>query len=572
MNGPPINIIQACRDPAIWGPWFKDVRTWAAWFAFLKAMFGLPLNDAELGTFQKHTGRNAPSPAGYLDATLVIGRRGGKSLALALTASFLATFYDWSLYLTGGEKGHVIIVAADRRQSQAIFRYLREMLSIPLLAGLVERETAESIDLSNNITVEILSANFKTIRGRTIVAMLADELAFWATDEAFASPDVEIIAAARPAMASVPGAMLLKASSPYARKGELWEDYRLYYGKENATTLVWQAETKAMNPTVSEAFLAKEYEKDPARAAAEYGAQFRSDVESFVSPEAVSACVARGRFELPPQTGAVYTGFVDAAGGSGTDSMTMAIAHREGERVVVDVLREIRPPFSPESATQEYAQLLKSYRLTSVTADRWGSAWVTERFRVHGVECQQSAQAKSDLYKDLLPIINSGTVELLDNARSVGQICALERRVARGGRDSIDHPPNQHDDLANAIAGAVCGAAIAVGGAEGWLEYMRRASEQHLASLGTDRDDVMPPPNFGFSFSSGEAWLTLAVPDVIAREGSVLRVGGNDYGFRWFGTRATVDISRKHAAELLKNPAWRSLNEAKALELTGGEA
>jgi hypothetical protein len=80
MNRPPLNILQACQDPAIWGPWFKDVRTWAAWFAFLKSMFGLPLDDVELATFQKHTGRSAPAPTGYLDATLVIGRRGGKSL------------------------------------------------------------------------------------------------------------------------------------------------------------------------------------------------------------------------------------------------------------------------------------------------------------------------------------------------------------------------------------------------------------------------------------------------------------------------------------------------------------
>jgi hypothetical protein len=38
-------------------------------------------------------------------ASLVIGRRGGKSLILALIAAFLSAFYDWSPYLTGGERG-----------------------------------------------------------------------------------------------------------------------------------------------------------------------------------------------------------------------------------------------------------------------------------------------------------------------------------------------------------------------------------------------------------------------------------------------------------------------------------
>jgi predicted PurR-regulated permease PerM len=37
---------------------------------------------------------------------------------------------------------------------------------------------------------------------------------------------------------------------------------------------------------------------------------------------------------------------------------------------------------------------------------------------------------------------------------SSAQLVGLERRVTRGGRDSIDHAPNSHDDLANAVAGA----------------------------------------------------------------------------------------------------------------------
>ena len=214
-----ISILDACTDPAIFGPWFKDRESWAAWFAFLKTVFGIQLDDTELATFQKFTGRTTPLAEGYLEATLIIGRRGGKSLTLACIAAFLAAFYDWSPYLTGGERGTIMIVAADRKQARAIFRYLKEMLSIPLLAGLIERETAESIDLNNNITVEILSANFKTVRSYTLVAGLADELAYWPTDENMANPNSEIIGAIRPAMATVPKAMLLKASSSVQPEG-----------------------------------------------------------------------------------------------------------------------------------------------------------------------------------------------------------------------------------------------------------------------------------------------------------------------------------------------------------------
>jgi hypothetical protein len=88
-NGPPINIIQACQDPAIFGAWFRDAQNWVRWFVFLKTVFGLPLDEAELAIFRKHTDRTAPAPTGYLDATLVVGRRGGKSLILATISAFL---------------------------------------------------------------------------------------------------------------------------------------------------------------------------------------------------------------------------------------------------------------------------------------------------------------------------------------------------------------------------------------------------------------------------------------------------------------------------------------------------
>jgi hypothetical protein len=452
----PISIIDACTDPDIFAPWFRDPETWTNWFVFLRVVFGLNLDDRELAAFKKFTGRTAPLPAGYLEATLVVGRRGGKSLILALIAAFLAAFYDWSPYLTGGERGTIMVVSADRKSAKSIFRYLKEMLSIPLLAGLIERDLQEAIDLTNGITIEILAANFKTTRSRTCLAALLDEEAFWPTDEGMANPDVEIVNAIRPSMATVPRAMLLKASSPYARRGDLYDDYRRHFGQDDSTVLVWNASTRDMNPSVPEAFVAREYERDPAHAAAEYGGQFRTDIESFISREAIESCVVRGRYELPPLASVDHFAFIDPSGGS-ADSMTMAICHREGDRAVLDVIREVAPPFSPENVVSEFAQLLKTYRISSVVGDKYAGVWPAERFSAHGIRYEPSAKPKSDLYRDFLPILNGGRAELLDHPKLIAQLCSLERRTARGGRDSIDHPPNQHDDVANAVAGMLTG-------------------------------------------------------------------------------------------------------------------
>jgi hypothetical protein len=159
--------------------------------------------------------------------------------------------------------------------------------------------------------------------------------------------------------------------------------------------------------------------------------------------------------ERGPISGVQYHAFCDPAGGSGGDSMTLCVAHRDGDIVAIDALREARPPFSPEGVVREFAKLLKSYRLTTVRGDHYAGDWPREQFAKRGIDYRAAKQNKSQFYVDLLPVVNSRRLELLDNDRLVAQLCSLERRTARAGRDSIDHAPKQHDDLANCVAGAV---------------------------------------------------------------------------------------------------------------------
>ena len=135
--------------------------------------------------------------------------------------------------------------------------------------------------------------------------------------------------------------------------------------------------------------------------------------------------------------------------------MTLAIAHTEEDRTVLDCVRERRPPFSPASVVDEFTDTLKSYGCTQVTGDRYAGEFAREPFRKRGIEYITSDRAKTDYYRDVLPLLNSGQVELLDHPRLIAQLCSLERRTARGGKDSIDHGPGGHDDLANAAAGAL---------------------------------------------------------------------------------------------------------------------
>jgi hypothetical protein len=315
------------------------------------------------------------------------------------------------------------------------------------------------------------------------------------SDDNSANPDTEIIAALRPAMATVPRAMMLKASSPYSRRGALWNDYRKHFGKDESSVLVWQCDTRGMNPSISETFIADAYEDDAISASAEYGAQFRSDIEAFVTREAVEACVIDDRFELPPMASVHYSAFCDPSGGS-SDSMTLAVAHKEGAHAVLDAIREIKPPFSPESVVAEFCTLLKTYRISTVIGDRYAGLWPRERFQVHGISYDAAAKAKSDLYRDFLPAVNGRRVELLDHPKLIAQLCALERRTWRGGRDSIDHPPNQHDDLVNCAAGALTNLIVVEAPQPQFGVYGRFPSGQFGA--GTPQSAIYPPSAEGF--------------------------------------------------------------------------
>jgi hypothetical protein len=448
-----MNILDAISSDSVLAKHFRG-DTWKAWRVFLAALFGLLLSPEELATYQRHTGRTQPPTTAHREAWLVIGRRGGKSFMLAVIAVFLAVFKDWRPHLGPGEVGTIMVVCADRRQARVILRYALGLLrAVPMLKRQIESTTKESITLKNSIVIEVHTSSFKTVRGYAICCALLDEIAFWETDENSASPDVEVINAIRPAMATIPNAMLLCASSPHSRRGALWDNYRKHYAKDGDSVLVWQAATRDMNPSVPQAFIDDHMADDEARAAAEYLATFRSDLESLVQREVVEQCVAWHVFERQPLPGVSYSAFVDPSGGS-SDSMTLCIAHSHDNGVAIDALYERKPPFSPEIVVSEFCALLKTYTVYSVHGDRYGGEWPREQFRKYGVSYELTDQTKSQLYQALVPLLNSKRVDLLDHAKTVNQLVALERHVGRSGRDLIDHPPGGHDDCANALAGA----------------------------------------------------------------------------------------------------------------------
>lgn len=374
----------------------------------------------------------------------------------AVIAVYLAIFFDYRKQLSVGERGVIQIIAADKAQAGVIFNYIKGIIQeTTFFKQFIEREYTDKLDLTNGISIEVMACSFRSIRGRSLVCAIFDEIAFWKVEGA--NPDREILAAVRPGMATIPNSKLIVISSPYAKFGVLYETYRDYYGTEDQDILVWSAPTTVMNPTIHQGFIDKESKKDPAAAASEWYAEFRQDVETFINREALESVIVSGCFELGPVEGTTYKAFCDPAGGSGKDSYALAIGHfdHKNKTRVLDLIRAVKPPFSPANVTKEFSEILKSYNLHEVTGDRFGGEFPREAFLKNGINYRLADKAKSDLYRDLLPLINSEKVELLDNQRLQRELLGLERKVARSGRDSIDHGPRGHDDCANAVAGCL---------------------------------------------------------------------------------------------------------------------
>jgi len=446
-----VTIRDVMTDPALFGGQFGG-ESWAAWRALLAGFYGLPLDDAEAEHWHALTGRESAPESAHDELWMAIGRRGGKSQIAALLAVYEAAFRDHADRLAPGEVATVRVMAADRAQARSVMRYTSGLIeSNPMLARMVERQDREAIELNNRAVIEVGTASYRTARGYTFAAVICDEVAFWRAEDS-ANPDAEIIAAVRPGLATL-GGPLIALSSPYAKRGELWNAYSRHFGK-GGPILVAQAPSRTMNPDLPARVVQQAYERDAASARAEYGAQFRDDVAAFLPREVVDQALRASPLELPWSRKARYHGFVDPAGG-GQDEYAMAIGHREGERMVVDVLRARKG--EPAAITAEYAEAFKAYGVRHVHSDRYAGEWPVTEFERHGVTVEQSAKPKSDLYRDALAAFNSGRVEIPPDDRLVTQLVSLERRTARGGRDSIDHPPgaNSHDDRANAVAGLV---------------------------------------------------------------------------------------------------------------------
>lgn len=451
-------IIESLQSPKMLGglPCFRDLSTWGRWLVFVKAVYGLPMSADEERIFCQHTGRSryAPPPGGFPESVAIVGRQAGKDRIGSAIQSHEAISAEAQ---ADGTELYSFSIAQDARASlRTAFRYaIAPFEAVPAFGQFVAQKRAGAWTLRNQVVLANYPCTPESVRGIRACVAICTELAFFRSAENV-PVDVEMLRALRPCLATTRGKLVM-LSSPYGQSGALWDLHRQHYGRDVSDTLVWQASAPEMNPTLPADYLLRMERDDPEAYRSEVLGEFRAGLSTFLDPDALAACVDSEVRERPRSPGTRTLWFWDSASGTGKDKFVVAGAHYDQARqcVLLDVVRSWSPPFNPSGVIAEVADLMKASGESDAEGDRYAPGFVLEQARAHGITYRFSEWDRSRLYLELLPLVNAGQVRLLDVPELLRELRGLERRRGASGRDRIDHPSGQHDDVANACAGAL---------------------------------------------------------------------------------------------------------------------
>jgi hypothetical protein len=450
------------EDPALFRNYFpRGLESWQPWLVFLKVISGEPLaSPEEMALFEECTGlTQVPSPNSIKEVFVICGRRSGKSTMTAILAAAFAMAGDWQQYLSPGETARVFIISPTMKQGEIIKNYLEAIFNLNHgLKKLVKKMTADSIELVNNVTIEIKSANWRSTRGFSVGILIMEELAFWRFESDSANPDKEIYTAIRPSMTTIKNSLTIGISTPLLRSGLLYEKYERNFGKPGKV-LIWRSPTWRMNLSLNETELRDEFgeELGLSEFESEYAANWRSDLEGYLPLEIIDNAIVPGRQYLPPKPGTQYFGFCDSAEGLSKtgDSMTFAVSHFENNKYVLDSLLSFPPPFNPKTVIQTIIESCRQYKILSITQDRVSIGWIAAELRQYGISVEVSQWDKSKIYELFSVLMNARSVELLDDNKTRKQMLNLVKTVRSGGLVKIDIPRGGHEDEINSVAGSI---------------------------------------------------------------------------------------------------------------------
>ena len=258
-------IIDAIKNPKLFGslPRFKTLETWTAWLVVLKAIFGLPMT-AESTIWSS----SSATPDAYIHRSAVRKKRISSSVGVVVSLSSprwspvsspaSSTSAPSSLSV---KLSPVMCLAKDKDQARIVFRYIKAILNyIPALKSMIVDQRADEIELTTGVTIMVKASDFGGVRGPTIACVVADEIA---SGRARAQTQMMRFSPPLDRQWEFPSQALMHLDRLCPNR-RTYDAHKQHYGKDDDDILVWQADTASMNPTISQAYIDKEIEKDQA--------------------------------------------------------------------------------------------------------------------------------------------------------------------------------------------------------------------------------------------------------------------------------------------------------------------
>lgn len=438
-----VGLVQACDDPDLFG-----VELWPAQRRWLEAI--------------------EEGPATHVVAA---GRRAGKSLGQAVTGLWFATLRpDLRQYLRRGERGYVVAVATNLRQSRRLVETARSIVEAsPVLAPLVVSATDDEITFSTGMTFSAFPCTSRGGRGWPVACLLLDELAHFIDTEGNSAAE-SVVRALVPSTAQFgAAARVVACSTPWGSSGAFAELFQRAVSGELEDAKAHHATTAAANPTISAEFLASEERRDPEAFKAEYLGQFIGSGGAFFDPDNIAAAVTLPG-ELRPDDGVDWVAGLDPAFSSDPFGLVI-VGHDPGDwrRLVVGLVRSWRPA-PRKAATLEESRELEDAVLGEVASviglfgaravtDQYKAAGVVDRLRRYGVAVTaepMTAPTKDAAFGFLRGRLNEASLELYAHEDLLRELRAVRTRYS-AGRSSVVLPRigGSHCDLAQALAVAV---------------------------------------------------------------------------------------------------------------------
>lgn len=403
----------------------------------------------------------------------ICNHNSGKTLLAAVAALYVCFVLEerYRRKVRKKEKWYVVTIANDQSQAKLALNNIRQLLIDSQFAKEITRETATEIEISNGCVFQAIPASARASRGKAVVMVIMDELAFSIEGDANRGAKA-IYTALSPSIAQFGGdGRILELSSPWLTDGLFYEHYCEAQSGEYKFMQAINIPTWEINPNLPWGcnFLEAELKRDPEKFWVEYGAQFSKNLSALLAPEVVEAAVDKKRGILLPQRdfqGTYYLALDPAKGGVGRDNYTAAIVHYEGEMLIVDKFHSFDADFeingkkevNIKGVEQWIVEHHKAYGFKEIVLDQFNSAstiqTLAEGFPIS--ELTWSVSTKMKAFSKMRQLFNAGLISLYPHEVAIKQIKNLSVVYRQSGQWTVTGGKEANvDDFPFALAAAI---------------------------------------------------------------------------------------------------------------------